>query len=441
MELQLKGKKILFGTVPADGHFNPLTGLAVFLKQQGCDVRWYTSPIFKEKLDRLNIQHYPFVKALDVTGNNLQEVFPERNDIKDAAAKLEFDLINVFGDRATEYFEDIKDIYQTFEFDLMIGDSFFSVLPFVKHKLNVPVIAIGIVPLAEDSVDLAPYGMGFLPPGNDAERNEYANLRALVKTAIFKNSIDRFSATLDEYHIPHEKSIIFDLLIRQADFYLQIGSPGFEYGRSDVGGNVRYVGALLPAVSKSSDKVWFDERVKHYTKIVLVTQGTVERDTSKLIVPVLEALKDTDVLVIATTAGHDTAELRQMFPHQNLIVEDYIPYNTIMPFVDLYITNGGYSGTLLSIKHRLPILAAGLYEGKNEICSRIGYFNIGINLNTETPEPQQITEAVEELLTDPMYKRNVENLANELGSYDSNTLCAAYINELIGERADIRAGI
>jgi len=42
IESQLIGKKILFVTVPADGHFNPLTGLAKYLQDSGCEVRWYT---------------------------------------------------------------------------------------------------------------------------------------------------------------------------------------------------------------------------------------------------------------------------------------------------------------------------------------------------------------------------------------------------------------
>ena len=42
------GTKILFATVPADGHVNPLTGLAYHLKSEGYDVRvagvWSTLP-------------------------------------------------------------------------------------------------------------------------------------------------------------------------------------------------------------------------------------------------------------------------------------------------------------------------------------------------------------------------------------------------------------
>jgi UDP:flavonoid glycosyltransferase YjiC (YdhE family) len=437
--MQLKGKKILFGTIPADGHFNPLTGLAVYLKQQGCDVRWYTSAIFKNKLDRLDIPLYPLVKAKEVTGSNLNELFPERVEIQDPSEKLEFDLIHLLGDRGPEYFEDIKDIYETFKFDMMITDGAFSVIPFVKHKLKIPVIAIGISVLYEESVDLAPYGMGLLPPTNDAEREEYAKLRAHINETVCKKSIDRFAAILDQYGIPNKKSLIFDLLVKQSDLYLQIGSPGFEFERSDMGKNVRFIGALFPAVTKTTAKPWFDERMHQYKKIALITQGTVEGDTDKLLVPAFEALKDTGVLLIATTAGNNTEELRNRFPHKNLIIEDYIAFDAIMPFVNVYITNGGYSGTLLSIKHKLPMVAAGVHEGKNETCSRIGYFKLGVNLNTETPSPQQIKDAVQEVLSNPIYKDNVIKTGTELSSYDTHSLCLQYIKQLINEPADVHA--
>jgi UDP:flavonoid glycosyltransferase YjiC (YdhE family) len=37
----MQPKKILFASIPYDGHFNPLTGLAVYLKSKGHDVRWF----------------------------------------------------------------------------------------------------------------------------------------------------------------------------------------------------------------------------------------------------------------------------------------------------------------------------------------------------------------------------------------------------------------
>ena len=43
---------VLFATVPADGHVNPLTGIAMHLKATGHEVRWYTGPSYAAKLER-----------------------------------------------------------------------------------------------------------------------------------------------------------------------------------------------------------------------------------------------------------------------------------------------------------------------------------------------------------------------------------------------------
>ena len=45
----LVGKKILFASMPAEGHVNPLTGLAKYLQAKGADVRWYTGDHMHQK--------------------------------------------------------------------------------------------------------------------------------------------------------------------------------------------------------------------------------------------------------------------------------------------------------------------------------------------------------------------------------------------------------
>ena len=98
-----------------------------------------------------------------------------------------------------------------------------------------------------------------------------------------------------------------------------------------------------------------------------------------------------------------------------------------MPYASVYVTNGGYGGVLFSIKNELPMVAAGIHEGKNEINARIGYYQLGINLKTETPTPQQIRESVEEVLSDPQYLQNVKKLSSEFSQYQPGPLCEKYI--------------
>ncbi|MBB6271444.1 MGT family glycosyltransferase [Pedobacter cryoconitis] len=432
---QLTGKKILFATVPADGHFNPLTGLAKYFQEAGADVRWYASDTFTKKLQQLAIPQFPYVKAIDTNAAGIDNLFPERKLIEDPIKKANLDIIHGLVNRSSEFYEDLQQIRESFPFDLLISDSVFPVAPLVKHLMHVPVVAIGIMPLGEISVDLAPYGMALLPPQNEEERKKYDELRDLAANVLFKESIDSYDALLKSYNISLPPSMLINLLIKTSDLYLQIGTPGFEYERSDLGKNIHFIGALFPYTQKGGHKLWFDERLNQYKKVVLVTQGTVEKDVQKIIVPTLEAFRDTDVMVIATTGGSETAALREKYPDHNFIIEDYLPFDEILPYTHAFITNGGYGGSLLGIKYKTPLIAAGVHEAKNEICARIGYFNYGINLNTENPAPEQLRAAVEEIIANDLYKNNVIRLAEELNNLNSNELSAKHIADLLSRKA------
>jgi UDP:flavonoid glycosyltransferase YjiC (YdhE family) len=116
-------------------------------------------------------------------------------------------------------------------------------------------------------------------------------------------------------------------------------------------------------------------------------------------------------------------------------VEDYIPFDEIMPYASVYVTNGGYGGTLLSIKDKLPMVAAGIHEGKSEICARIGYFKLGLNLATDTPTSAQVKDAVDKVLVDSSYKEHITRLADEINTYNAIETSTSYVAQLIEAHA------
>lgn len=433
----LVGKKILFANFPADGHFNPLTGIAVYLQQLGCDVRWYGSQEYGEKIKKMAIPYFPFQKALEVTGSNIEQIFVERKEIKGAVKKLNFDLQNMFILRAEEYYTDILEIYKTFPFDILICDNAFTAIPFVKDKMQKPVVAIGVLPLTETSKDLPPAGLGMTPSNTIIGKIKQHVLRYIAKQVLFKKSNQLFCRIMEKHNIEHHNHSVFDIGVKKSSLLLQSGTPSFEYQRSDMGKNIRFIGPLLPYSAKKQKQPWFDERLMKYKKIVILTQGTVEKDVTKLLVPTLEAFKNTDTLVICTTGGSQTSELKTAYPHKNLIIEDFIPFNEVMSYGHAYITNGGYGGVMLGIENELPLVVAGVHEGKNEICARIGYFNLGINLKTEKPNPDQVRQAVEKVISNPLYKKNVEQLSLEFARYKPNELVARYVAELLEPLRDM----
>jgi len=142
-------------------------------------------------------------------------------------------------------------------------------------------------------------------------------------------------------------------------------------------------------------------------------------------------LKNTEYLVVVTTGGSDTVQLQAKYLYDNIIIEDFIPFHQVMPMAHAYITNGGYGGVMLAIKHQLPIIAAGIHEGKNEINARIGYFKLGVNLGTERPTPSQIRKSVAKIMKDETYKENAIRLSWEFAAYDPLALCASYVASVL----------
>lgn len=413
----LTGINVLMACVPADGHFNPLLPIARYLQQQGADVQWYTSNIFAPKLKALNIPHWPFRRATDINAQNVDQALPERKRIKDKIARLNFDMIQGFAARSAEYYQDISTIAQVFPFNVLICDSMFSAIPFIKEKMNIPVISIGVIPLAEASKDVYPYGLGLTPGRGMLDTLKRHIMHLVARNMLLSQSIAFFNNILVRNGLAGTRTDLADTLIKRADAVMQIGIADFEYKRRNLGSNITFIGALYPFTKQTGQPAWSHPKLLAYRKIILVTQGTVEKDTSKLLVPALEAFKNTDVLLIVTTGGSQTAELRQQYSHGNIIIEDFIPFKDILPYCKIFITNGGYGGVLQSLEEGVPIIAAGVHEGKSEICARIGYFKTGINLKTETPTPKQLTMAAEEIMKNGEYYANANRMAAKLSKY------------------------
>jgi UDP:flavonoid glycosyltransferase YjiC (YdhE family) len=288
------GKRILFANVPADGHFNPLTGIALHLKEMGYDVRWYSTSIFAEKIKKLGIHYYPFKKAKDINGDNIDERLPQRLKFKSSLKKLNYDLEHFFIRRSVEYYEDLCEIHEQFPFDLVIADAMFMAIPFIKDKLGVPVMGIGITPLVEASKDLPPVGLGMTPANNLFGKWHHALLRNLAARIIFRKPNRLLKQMLLEYGINDGGEDLIDILVKKCNLFLQIGSPSFEYERSDLGQNIRYIGALAPKIQSWKKAPWYHPKLSQYNKVILVTQGTLEKNTAKILVPTQEAIKETE---------------------------------------------------------------------------------------------------------------------------------------------------
>ncbi len=414
--------------MPFEGHFKPLTGLAVHLRELGHDVRWYAGPSYAPVLRELGIPHFPFERAREVNGENIAETFPER--AKRSGPKLiSFDFENVFVANCQAHFRDIEAIRDEFPFDALIADDGLYAIKLVAEKLAVPVYAIGVAPLMFNSRDAPPNFFGLKPARSPIAKLKHRAVDAMLRSTM-KQGAARFNALLAAEGLTPLRSSrdFFDIPAEASTLFFQSGVPGFEFPRSDLPENVRFVGPLLPHRKASARDFAHPDRLRDGASVIVVSQGTVDnRDPDKLISPALKALAGTEHLVIATTGGRNTTELRERFPADNVLIEDFVDFDLLFDHARLFICNGGYGSILMALAKGVPVLSAGTREGKNDINARIDYFGLGIDLHTERPTPKKIAAGVERILRDRSFVENVARLRAEFEEYEPLELVTRHL--------------
>lgn len=413
--------KILFAAMPFDGHVNPLTALAAHLRDRGHDVRFYTGASFAARLSRLGLDHVPFERALEVNSDNLVEHYPEYEKLGNGPKAIEFALTKIFFANLEAHLADIESLRSTFAFEAMVCDAAFYASHLIAKKHALPVYVISPSPTpAPTSPNAPPPFFGLRPARGLFGRLQHRVVRMMLDSGS-KQGRALFEQALARAGLPPYGGSPFDLPTSSARAVFQLGVPGMDYPRTDWPENHHFVGALLPPVKVAPSVAALDpQKLARHDKLIVVSQGTLDnRDPEKLLVPSLEALQGGPHLVVACTGGRHTAELRRRFPADNVVVEDYIPFDALMKEADLFICNGGYGSVLSALLHGVPILAAGKLEGKSDINARLDFRGLALDLRTERPSPKRIAAGVARMFSDPSYAENVSHVQNELGMYSA----------------------
>lgn len=237
-----------------------------------------------------------------------------------------------------------------------------------------PSINLHVSPLTLSRKDHGPFGTGIGPTANVFGKLRIRLMNFIVDHFLFrdlKKESDalRINMGLKPYH--H----IFNGFLQNATTVFTTSVPGFDYPRSDMPKNIKYLGPILPKPQEDFvEPPWWPE-LKDYRKVVLVNQGTIANDITELILPTIEALKDERVLVIAVPVKEKIKNLPS-----NIKTAKFISFANLLPHVDVMVTNGGFGATHMALAQGIPLVSSGGSEDKMEVSARVAYSGSGINL-------------------------------------------------------------
>jgi len=418
--------RILIQMTSIEGHMFPSLPLMKGLVELGHEVHWLGSRFFQKKIEKTGAIFHPIPEKMDymLAGKTLYEyrpVFAKKTGLDQIK-----EYIKWFYDEVAELWGPFQQLVTKVEPDVFIGDTSTYCPIFHGELYGKPTIRLEVIPPSVPSRDTAPFGSGLMPGSSPLLRLRNRFLNYLVDGVLFKDVAVYCNGVRKDLNLP-----IFPRLFRDGtkaiDRVLITSVPGFDYERSDLPDNYRFIGPHIPKADPNWEKPdwWGDlEKAK---KVVLVNQGTIANNIQDLIIPTLIALKDEpDTLVVAVPVKEEIPNLPA-----NVRVAPFIPFGDLMPHVDLVVTNGGYGGANISLGFGIPMVIGGATEDKMEVAQRVTTSGTGINMKTMKPTPEKLKAAIHKVFTDPKYKQNTLRLKKEIESYDSVALMDQAIRELL----------
>jgi len=410
---------LLLPSSPIYGHLVPMLALARTLVAHGHTVTVLTGTKYRRLVEETGAIFTALPPEADYDDADLDDWLPGRDQHRGLAA-VRHDLIGMFVRPLRAQHEALTAELATGRYDAVVSELvFLGVLPTLGLPADqrVPVVGVSALPLTLTSVDCAPFGPA-LPPGSSAlTRLRNRALNTVLHAGPLRAITVRTNMVLAELGAAPLPGTIFDMPLLYDRTY-QLSAPSLEYPRRELPASFTFLGPLQPT-PRSEDLLpeWWDD-LDGDRPVVHVTQGTIDNtDLDRLVVPTVRGLAGDNVLVVASTGGRPTSTVEDAFGGtlpSNARVAEFLPYDQLLPHVDVVVTNGGFGGVQQSLAHGVPLVVAGATEDKPEVAARVAWSGTGINLRTGTPSPQKVAAAVRHVLGTNGFRNAARDVAAEI---------------------------
>jgi UDP:flavonoid glycosyltransferase YjiC (YdhE family) len=424
---------VMIAVMPFHGHVAPMAAVARAFVEAGHGVRVYTGSAHAERFTAVGAQALEWTSAPDFDEHDLAATFPVLRGRKGPRQMLT-NVEHVFVRTAAAQSDDLVRAFDERPWDVIVADGLSLGAHLASERTRTPWVTVSIVPLAIPSRDLPPPMLGLGPSTGPLGRVRDRALRAVARVGA--RGIQR--AYIEERRragLP-SNGRSFDEAWYSPDLVCASGVAELEFARSDLPTHVVFVGELTRATpGGASLPAWWDEVAASAEPVVHVTQGTLIVDPHDLIEPAFAALGRQRVLVVAATGRAGDASLPFPAP-PNARVAGLVPYDLLLPRVDVMVTNGGWGGVLAALAAGIPLVVAGGDLDKPEVAARVAWSGAGVNLRSGRPSARGVLRAWRRVSTDAAYRANAARIAARLAEHDGPAEVVEHAMRLLASRRD-----
>ena len=428
--------KILFASTPATGHLNPLLAITRVLLAEDHEITFLTGSAYRDRIESSGAKFVSLPTGADFDLREILSVAPELKDVPPGLQWFRIAIERIFVDALPAQHQGLLLALQECQAEVIIGDDmFFGVLPMLLGpRSKRPAVALcgtSFLHLARE--DGAPNFLGLPPATTEEQRRQYADIAREYDEAVDQPVLPRLNQLLGTLGVGPVSVPLFHSVVELADAYLQLSVPSFEFPRQ-IPRSVHFVGTPPIIPGQVPLPPWAHE-LNGSRKVVLVTQGTVaNHNFGLLIAPTLAALaNEPDVLVVATAGGRPIEAIPGVVP-RNARLASYLPFEWLLPRVNVLVTNGGYGSVNQAMSFGIPLVTAGMTEDKADVNARVAWSGVGINLATNEPTPEALRNAVRTVIDRPAYRMRASQMAAEFAGIDTRSKILSIIGRLVADQ-------
>lgn len=380
--------KVLFLGTPSHGHTNPTLGLVSELVKQGEEVIYFSSDIFKEKIIAAGASYKSYPVDMDIFRQETNDETP--------------DPLHMIFARGEEIIEDILAQTKNIRFDYIIHSVSFPFTKVIASILKVPAVSsLAVFAGLKDFIE-----------DDGSEEMQFPGMREM-------NELYRsLSKCIDKKYNVQLPQNFFHLIFNKSDLNLVYTSEYFisPADRDFFDDTYRFVGP--PVYEGKKEIVDFPFEKLKGRKVIYVSLGTVFSDFNKKLYRIFfKSFADLDAVIVITAYKVD---LSQFTIPENFIVRNYVPQAEILKYASAAVTHAGINSISDLVHYKVPFVALPLGADQHLLAKRAEELSATIRLDTETLQPQELREAVEGVINDPSYKKNIEKISQsfrEAGGY------------------------
>jgi UDP:flavonoid glycosyltransferase YjiC (YdhE family) len=143
-----------------------------------------------------------------------------------------------------------------------------------------------------------------------------------------------------------------------------------------------------------------------------------------------------DMLVVATAGGRPVDAIPAPLP-SNARVSSYLPFEWLLPKVDVLVTNGGYGSVNQAMSFGIPLVTAGMTEDKADVNARVAWSGVGVNLATNEPTQEALCSAVKTVLDEPGYRLRARWMAAQFAAIETRSEILRIVRELVVDEREL----